>query len=148
MKEEYVTKQQVYEALGDDIGIYGRKALEEIRPVDVAPMKMLEDATLQVTVPTDTCMKAGRVLLEDGRTVGNLFYQEEADETVYQRIVHGTWFLLDTYDYEDALGCTVTASSYKCSNCGRIIKYVGDDPALTPLSKFPYCHCGARMDGE
>ena len=36
--EEYVTKQQVYEALGDDIGIFGRKALENLPAADVEPV--------------------------------------------------------------------------------------------------------------
>lgn len=33
---------------------------------------------------------------------------------------------------------------YYCSECGRIINIICGDK----LSNYPYCHCGARMDGE
>lgn len=33
---------------------------------------------------------------------------------------------------------------YKCSECGRTINL----ECGNTLSDFPYCHCGAKMDGE
>lgn len=33
---------------------------------------------------------------------------------------------------------------YYCSECGR---YVEDDGINNPNEFFPYCHCGAKMDG-
>lgn len=35
---------------------------------------------------------------------------------------------------------------YRCDVCGRTMKYEGV-PALVSI-RYPYCHCGARMDGE
>lgn len=34
--------------------------------------------------------------------------------------------------------------SYQCSNCGRIIHL---DTVIEDLSDYPYCHCGAKMNG-
>ena len=45
-----------------------------------APIKILEDGTLQITVPTDICMRVGRVLLEDGDTIGNLYYLDDGED--------------------------------------------------------------------
>lgn len=33
---------------------------------------------------------------------------------------------------------------YFCSECGRHI----EDGSNNPLEHFPYCHCGAKMDGK
>lgn len=33
---------------------------------------------------------------------------------------------------------------YFCSECGRHI----EDGSNTPTEFFPYCHCGAKMDGK
>ena len=55
-------------------------------------------------------------------------------------VVHGRWVLLRQG------GCT---SLYACSACQRKITLSGDlntrEPRLKKL--YPYCHCGARMDG-
>ena len=34
--------------------------------------------------------------------------------------------------------------SYQCSNCGRSIHL---DTVIEDLSDYPYCHCGAEMNG-
>lgn len=33
---------------------------------------------------------------------------------------------------------------YFCSECGRHI----EDGSFRPYENFPYCHCGAKMDGK
>lgn len=35
--------------------------------------------------------------------------------------------------------------SYQCSACGRSIHL---DTKMEDLSDYPYCHCGAKMEGE
>ena len=35
---------------------------------------------------------------------------------------------------------------YYCSECGRHIEDRSNDK--NPSKNFPYCHCGAKMDGE
>lgn len=35
-------------------------------------------------------------------------------------------------------------SIYYCSECGRHI----EDGSENPYEHFPYCHCGAKMDGK
>lgn len=37
-------------------------------------------------------------------------------------------------------------SIYYCSECGRHIEDGSNDK--NPSKNFPYCHCGAKMDGE
>ena len=34
---------------------------------------------------------------------------------------------------------------YKCSECGRLLYLFSEDNIL---EKYPYCHCGAKMEGE
>lgn len=53
-------------------------------------------------------------------------------------VKHGKWIRL-TID-------GVEPQEYMCSVCGRIIRHTGLSALLTEY--FPYCHCGARMDGE
>lgn len=50
-------------------------------------------------------------------------------------VVHGEW-LLDTQ--------FATKSKYRCSLCERLIMGSVENPNI----KFPYCHCGAKMDGK
>jgi len=40
---------------------------------------------------------------------------------------------------------SIKVSEYKCSECGRT---VCDDRGYDPCVDYPYCHCGARMEGE
>ena len=37
-------------------------------------------------------------------------------------------------------------NAYKCSECGRIIETV--DGKRNVYKHYPYCHCGAKMEGE
>ena len=55
-------------------------------------------------------------------------------------VVRGRWDLLRQG------GCT---SLYACSVCQRKITLSGDLSTREPRLKklYPYCHCGARMDG-
>ena len=50
-----------------------------------------------------------------------------------QEIKHGKWV---GYKYKEDF--------YSCSICGRSIEC----PTYPPNIKYPYCHCGAKMDGE
>lgn len=49
----------------------------------------------------------------------------------YVPVKHGEW-IEDKLEYPEEV-----IFRYKCSECGR-----------TELVKEPYCHCGAKMDGE
>ena len=48
-------------------------------------------------------------------------------------VVHGKWVL----DRRIAGG-----AYFKCSLCGRFIEVIGS----STIERFPYCHCGAKMD--
>ena len=50
-----------------------------------------------------------------------------------EEVRHGEW-LPSKYHY----------GFYECSECGRHIEERRDDPEVP----YPYCHCGAKMDGE
>lgn len=47
---------------------------------------------------------------------------------------HGTWNTRTAF---------ATKTKYQCSECGRTIMANNQNPNI----KFPYCHCGAKMDG-
>ena len=49
---------------------------------------------------------------------------------------HGTWLPIVSYN-----------NTYKYSECGRLLVNITD--GLNMVAKhYPYCHCGAKMDGE
>lgn len=51
-------------------------------------------------------------------------------------VVHGRWLPIVSYN-----------NTYKCSECGRLLVDIAD--GLKMVAKhYPYCHCGAKMDGE
>lgn len=57
-------------------------------------------------------------------------------------VMHGRWKLLHKGDWN---------SVFVCSVCGRrevIVESEAYNSALKMPKKYPYCHCGARMDGD
>lgn len=51
-------------------------------------------------------------------------------------VVHGRWLQIVSYN-----------NTYECSKCGRVLVNIAD--GLRMVAKhYPYCHCGAKMDGE
>lgn len=50
---------------------------------------------------------------------------------------HGRWVPIQHYDSHDI---------FECSECGRGVVHVPCD--YTVQDDYPYCHCGAKMDGE
>ena len=61
----------------------------------------------------------------------------------------GTMKNIDT-DAFDKRGSWIEISSsnhtYKCSECGRLLVNITDGKNNV-AKHYPYCHCGARMDG-
>lgn len=56
-------------------------------------------------------------------------------------VVHGRWELLRKGDW---------TSVFACSVCGRretIVESESYNSQLKMPKKYPYCHCGAKMDG-
>ena len=49
-------------------------------------------------------------------------------------VVHGRWEQVKKY---------ATKDKYRCSVCGREIM----SAVKVNIEKYPYCHCGAKMDG-
>ncbi len=50
-------------------------------------------------------------------------------------VVHGRWLHVEfRYGF----------STYKCDKCGRTVQYNGEFIGIA----YPYCHCGAKMDGD
>ncbi len=54
-----------------------------------------------------------------------------------QPVVHAKWI-------HDADLCCGMVNLYHCSECGRAIRTAYDEK----LENYPYCHCGAKMDGD
>lgn len=70
----------------------------------------------------------------DGREVVQILSDIPAADVVPVR--HGTWLPIVSYN-----------NTYKCSECGRLLVNVAD--GLNVVAKhYPYCHCGAKMDGR
>lgn len=61
--------------------------------------------------------------------------QPELESADVAPVVHGKWLPIVSYN-----------NTYKCSECGRLLVDITD--GLKMVSKhYPYCHCGAKMDG-
>ena len=50
-------------------------------------------------------------------------------------VVHGRWEQVQRW---------ATKAKYRCSVCGREIM----SAVNVNIEKYPYCHCGAKMDGD
>ncbi len=50
-------------------------------------------------------------------------------------VVHGKWEQVEKW---------ATKAKYRCSVCGREIM----SAVKVNIEKYPYCHCGAKLDGE
>lgn len=70
----------------------------------------------------------------DGITINGMIKAlQEAPTADVAEVRHGHW--------RQNLYCE---RIYYCSECGRHI----EDGSDKPLEYFPYCHCGAKMDGK
>lgn len=57
-----------------------------------------------------------------------------------ERVRRGKWKLVNRLAY---------SVCYVCSECGRLITVdYRDDVTGKTLERYPYCHCGAKMDGR
>ena len=54
-----------------------------------------------------------------------------------EHVKHGHWILTQKI--------SENAFRYNCSECNR---WVQDGLMKNPSDRYPYCHCGARMDGK
>lgn len=71
--------------------------------------------------------------------MGGLNYKSIIDSLPPADVVpvrHGTWLPIVSYN-----------NTYKCSECGRILVDITDGLKMV-AKNYPYCHCGAKMDGE
>lgn len=70
------------------------------------------------------------------------FEIENAPAADVAPVVHGQWKLLRKGDW---------TSVFVCSVCGRretIVESESYNSQLKMPRKYPYCHCGAKMDGD
>ena len=67
---------------------------------------------------------------------GIVFVQDidEAPTVDAVEVVHGRWEQVQRW---------ATKAKYRCSVCGREIM----SATKVNIEKYPYCHCGAKMDG-
>lgn len=59
---------------------------------------------------------------------------EDAPAADVAPVVHGQWEQVKKW---------ATKAKYRCSVCGREIM----SAVKVNIEKYPYCHCGAKMDG-
>ena len=60
---------------------------------------------------------------------------EQAPTVDAVEVVHGRWEQVQRW---------ATKAKYRCSVCGREIM----SATKVDIEKYPYCHCGAKMDGD
>lgn len=62
------------------------------------------------------------------------------DKANWQEVKHGKWIFK---------GVHISGFAFKCSVCGRYM-FANEEQCNTTkdlIKNFPFCHCGARMDG-
>ena len=59
-------------------------------------------------------------------------------------VIHAKWVL--DHEFTRVTSGEIIGAEYHCSECDRIVICVTHGKPL--LEAYPYCHCGARMDGE
>lgn len=81
-------------------------------------------------------------LMQDGCSAKNLQSILDMPAADVVPVVHGRWKLLRKGDWN---------STFICSVCGRretITESEAYNSQLKMPKKYPYCHCGGRMDGD
>ena len=89
----------------------------------------LRDELLNISIDTSNLYGCG-VLEGLDRATKRLNEQPAADVTPVR---HGRWEQVKSWS---------TKAKYRCSVCGREIM----SAAKVNIEKYPYCHCGAKMD--
>lgn len=83
----------------------------------------------------------------DARTDYHIGWNDALDAAASQantvdavEVVHGQWIEILSGQ---------NSSGYECSICKRIVSVVSDVDLRERVlaKKYPYCHCGAKMDG-
>ena len=68
------------------------------------------------------------------RFVNGEWRDDNGDAIEISRVRHGRWEQTKEW---------ATKAKYRCSVCGREIM----SAVKVNIEKYPYCHCGAKMDG-
>lgn len=100
--------------------------------VDAEPVRHKGNTTFISTNNLDGY--ADRIIVGQG-TICKVYYRDEP-------VRHGQWIPKNV----DAI-----VTKFKCSECGRTVRCGNDyfgKPTKYVSSTFPYCHCGAKMDGD
>lgn len=70
-----------------------------------------------------------------------LLIAEKQPSTEVEPVRHGRWIVQK---------CECISTTFECSECGRTVDASNDyfaKPTEHIAKKYPYCHCGAKMDG-
>ncbi len=87
----------------------------------------------------DQIMANGDIMGSMGGTIkGVLDLVEEIPTEDVEPVRHGHWVDKNPF-YKD-----FAPARYVCSECGRAVEHF---QCKTVTEQYPYCHCGAKMDG-
>ena len=93
--------------------------------------KKMSDEYIRKADAVNACQEGWNNSVQD--CINNIKVLKPADVAP---VVHGRWLPIVSYN-----------NTYKCSECGRLLVNIAD--GLNVVAKhYPYCHCGAKMDGE
>lgn len=94
----------------------------------MADKKRLIDA-VRLVIKLSKKVRFGRIEYDDLLAV-----IADAPTVDAAEVVHGRWEQVQRW---------ATKAKYRCSVCGREIM----SAVKVNIEKYPYCHCGAKMDG-
>lgn len=117
-----------------------------IRPIDA-------EATYQSMVKTIAAMMSTRRWMrrDESNEEEILSVIQNAPTIDYAPVVHGEWTLVEKFFPCGEEGEVDSDWYLVCSECGRevpVYEYWPPDIDIEKLTEeYPYCHCGAKMDG-
>ena len=88
----------------------------------------------------DSCIEQGKGLFKSVCVAIKCFVEQMPTVDAVE-VVHGQWLFVTKGQQ---------TSVYVCSECNRAVTVVCDEDKIKEqLAKnYPYCHCGAKMDGD
>ena len=96
----------------------------------------------------------GKIVFEIGESTVDICSEEvkRAPTIDAVPVVHGRWAVKCESHLDQASGEFDEDYYIECSECGRKVWDISQDSALFGdwqkiFNDFPYCHCGAKMDG-
>ena len=107
----------------------------------MANEKRLIDANALMEKHCEGCVKGVQEMCKSDPVCATMMWVVEEPTVDAVEVVHGRWLFVTKGQQ---------TSVYVCSKCNRAVTVVCDEDKIKEqlAKRYPYCHCGAKMDGD